>query len=95
MPDLVLHLKEKYFEEIKAGTKTEEYRWLKDFWTKRLKGKTYDRVVIVRAWKPMSDPNNVLYFPWNGYEKKIVDHPEFDGFPVTVYVIPLRGEVHA
>lgn len=29
-------LKKKYFEEIKAGRKTVEYREVKDYWTKRL-----------------------------------------------------------
>ena len=37
---LRLHLKKKYWEQIKAGTKTLEYRLANDYWRKRLVGRS-------------------------------------------------------
>ena len=34
---LILHLKKEWFEKIKAGEKTHEYREVKPYWTNRLK----------------------------------------------------------
>lgn len=36
MSDLHLHVKSEYFEAIKHGRKTEEYRLYKDYWIARL-----------------------------------------------------------
>ena len=33
---LILHLKKKWFEKIKAGEKTHEYRVCNDYWKKRI-----------------------------------------------------------
>lgn len=41
MKILTLNLNKEYFNEIKSGIKKEEYREVKDYWTKRLKQK-YD-----------------------------------------------------
>lgn len=42
----VLHLtlKREWFDMIASGEKREEYREIKDYWIKRLSGKTYDFV---------------------------------------------------
>lgn len=42
MTDLILPLKRKWFDQIKAGTKTEEYRLCNDYWRKRLVGKSFE-----------------------------------------------------
>jgi hypothetical protein len=71
MSDLVLHLKYKFFDQIKRGEKTEEYRETKDYWRRRLEGRTFDRIVIVRGnYGNEKRPENVLVFPWNGYTVK-------------------------
>ena len=41
---LHLHLKAKYFNEIKSGIKTEEYRLFNSYWCKRLDFRTFDGV---------------------------------------------------
>lgn len=46
--DLHLNLNGNYFDQIKAGTKTVEYR-LASKWLKRLEGKTFDRVYFKRG----------------------------------------------
>lgn len=44
MNTLHLTLKKKWFDMILSGKKTEEYREIKPYWTKRLLGKSYDNV---------------------------------------------------
>ncbi|GJH39859.1 hypothetical protein RCZ04_04090 [Capnocytophaga sp. HP1101] len=44
MNTLHLTLKKKWFDMILLGEKTEEYREIKPYWTKRLLGKSYDNV---------------------------------------------------
>ena len=44
MKILTLNLNKEYFDEILSGNKKEEYREVKEYWTKRLKQK-YDRIV--------------------------------------------------
>ena len=43
---LHLTLKKKWFDLILSGKKTEEYREIKPYWEKRLKRKTYDKVIF-------------------------------------------------
>lgn len=44
MNTLHLTLKKQWFDMILSGAKTEEYREIKPYWTKRLLGKSYDNV---------------------------------------------------
>ena len=44
--DLFLILKGKYFEEIRSGIKTSEYRLCTDFWRKRLMSKPWRTVTF-------------------------------------------------
>lgn len=41
---LYLNLKKQWFDMIASGEKKEEYREVKEYWTKRLDGKSYDQV---------------------------------------------------
>ena len=41
-----------YFDQIKAGTKAEEYRLVTDFWTKRLVGREYEHVAYIYFANP-------------------------------------------
>jgi hypothetical protein len=41
---LHLTLEREWFDDIVRGVKNEEYRELKDYWKKRLEGRTYDIV---------------------------------------------------
>lgn len=42
---LTFNLKKEWFEKIKSGEKTHEYREVKDFWTKRLRKSLYDNLL--------------------------------------------------
>lgn len=98
MSDLHLHVKSEYFEAIKRGEKTEEYRLYNDYWRHRLGGyyggmgyvmEVFDFIVIHNAYKPAT-PENVLTFPWRGWRLKTITHPHFGTEPVTVFAIKLE-----
>lgn len=89
MTDLVLHLKRVYFEQIRAGTKTEEYRDVTDYWTKRIENRTYDRVVLLLGYPESGDESKRIVRPWRGYTRKTITHEHFGGTPVEVFAIRL------
>ena len=96
MSDLHLHVKTEYFEAIKRGEKTEEYRLNCAYWIQRLGNhyanlywvRDYDNVVIHNAYK--SGEENRLTFPWRGWKLKTITHPHFGPEPVTVFAIKLE-----
>ncbi len=92
MTTLTLHLTFEYFDQIKAGTKTVEYPLCKPFWHKRLVGRTYDSIHIIRAYPRKGEAGKVVAFPYNGYTVETITHEHFGDDPVEVYVIPLRSE---
>jgi len=91
MRTLTLNLKGEYFDQIKAGAKTEEYRLCKPFWAKRLEGRQYDQVVILKGYPPKDDITRRLVFPWNGFAVKTITHCHFGSEPVTVYAIKVEA----
>lgn len=92
---LTLTMKYKYFDEIKAGTKTEEYREVKDYWTKRLDGKHFDVIELTRGrYVEKGDTEHRLWFRYNGYQIKLMDWCEGDLiFKGPTIVIPLQGRL--
>lgn len=65
MKELFLTLKKQWFDEILAGTKTEEYREIKPFMSSRLVGKNYDYIVFQNGYNPTSPRLKCKYL---GYE---------------------------
>ncbi|AZW14252.1 RNA-binding protein [Bordetella bronchiseptica] len=94
MADLHLALKGEYFDAIKAGTKTEEYRLCTPYWKKRLANHfaPYDRIVLTRGYPPKGDESRRLVLPWRGYAIKSITHPHFGPDPVMVYAIKVAQE---
>lgn len=90
MRTLYLPVKRIYFDEIKAGTKPEEYRLVTPFWSKRLIGKKYDRVVITLGYPSATDSERRLDFPYRGFRKTKLTHPHFGPDEVEVYAIALE-----
>lgn len=92
--DLILHVKKEFFDQIKSGEKTEEFRSYTPFWGKRLQGCTkgrYRRVVICLGYpKKGYDLHKWLIFPWSGIEIKKITHPHFGSEPVEVFAIKLE-----
>jgi hypothetical protein len=91
MADLVLHLKSKYFQQIKARTKRHEYRLCNSYWTRRLLNRRYDRLVLWDAYKPRSEAT-VMTFPYHGYEIRTITHEHFGPDPVKVFAIAAEPE---
>jgi ASC-1-like (ASCH) protein len=60
---LYLHIKGKYFEQIKSGKKSEEYRLFNNFWCARLDMRTFDEVHILKGYPKKSDLTRRLVFP--------------------------------
>lgn len=87
MKTLVLPVKGVYFDQIKAGTKTEEYRRVGQYWSKRLEYTTPDRVVITRGYPACDDAERRMVFPWRGFTVKTITHAHFGPEPVEVFAI--------
>ncbi|MND22402.1 hypothetical protein D3C80_127810 [compost metagenome] len=85
----VLHLpvKTQYFHEIKAGTKTFEFRLTTDHWRKRIEGREFDEVHIKLGYPKAGDHSRTLVRPWRGFELQIIIHPHFGAGPVEVFAI--------
>jgi hypothetical protein len=95
MKNKILHipLKFKWFDQIKEGVKTVEYREIKPYWDKRLVGREYDQIKLRRAYQENAE---VLFFKWLGYSEKIIEHEEFNnGKPTLVYAIDLSQPIKA
>lgn len=90
MKILTLNLKREYFEQIKSGIKTEEYRLCTPYWKKRLENKKFENIIIRLGYPKKEDKEKELNFPYRGYEIKIITHPHFGNDPVKVYAIKLE-----
>lgn len=93
MSDLIIPVRRKWFEQIKVGTKTEEYRERKPYWTGRLIGHQYDRVIITLGYPSKWDWRRRLIFRYYGYVMKEVENEEFGGTKY-VYAIQLNPQAN-
>lgn len=91
---LHLHVKKKYFDQIKAGKKNEEYRRETPYWRKRLVFAAEPNLIMVYCGYPKKgDSSRILLFRYAGYyHAHGFLHEEFGAKPVNVFVIPLREE---
>lgn len=87
MRTLTIPLKGEYFDQIKAGTKPEEYRLVTDYWRKRLEGQHFDKIVLTRGYPAADDSARRLEKPWRGYIERTITHPHFGPEPVRVFAI--------
>lgn len=87
--DLVLNLKKKYFLDIKAGIKKEEFRLCNSYWEKRILNKNFKNVIIKLGYPSNSEKNKILVFPWQGYAIKEIKHEEWDFISKKVFAIKL------
>lgn len=89
MKSLILNLKREYFEQIKSGIKTEEYRLCTPYWRKRLEGKTYHKIILKLGYPKNSEIDKILEFKYLGYSKKKIKHKNFGVEEVEVYALKL------
>ena len=90
---LTLHLKHEYYDQIKFGQKTEEYRLITPYWVKRLVGRRYDVIHIWRGYPPKTAIQLRLTRPWRGCAIKTIIHPHFGDDPVVVFAINVEEEL--
>lgn len=86
---LLLVLKSEYFDAILRGEKTEEFRRVTPYWSKRLEGRTYDGLVLTRGYPPRNDLTRRLELPWRGLTRQTITHPHFGPLPVDIFAIRL------
>lgn len=87
MADLVLPLKREFFEAIRDGSKTEEFRLRNAYWRKRLEGRAFARVVLTLGYPAADNHERRLVLPWRGLRVTTITHPLFGAAPVEVYAI--------
>ncbi|NBF24560.1 ASCH domain-containing protein [Enterobacter hormaechei] len=90
MADLQLAVNGEYFDAMKRGEKTEEYRLVNPYWGRRLFGRDYDRLIITRGYPRKDDDTRRLVMPYDGYEIKTITHKHFGPDPVKVYAIKIN-----
>lgn len=88
---LTLALKGEYFDQIKVGTKLQEFRLITPYWRKRLEGRSYDRIVLTRGYPKRDDALRHLILPWRGYLELTIRHPHFGPDFVDVFAIDVSS----
>ena len=89
---LLLPLKRKWWDQIKSGTKVEEFRLANAYWTKRLEGRTYDEVILTLGYPTRDDLSRRIVLPWRGVTRKRVVSDEWQGSEREVFAIRLTAE---
>ncbi|MEI4262765.1 ASCH domain-containing protein [Roseovarius sp. D0-M9] len=90
---LHLPVKAEYFYQIQSGAKTEEFRLVTPYWTKRIEGKDFDQIEIILGYPAKADTERRMKRPWRGYRRTTITHPEFGPELVEVYAIRIdQGE---
>lgn len=92
MSTLVLPLKGEFFNAIRNGSKTEEYRLRNDYWRKRLEGREYGHIELTHGYPARQDTSRRLILPWRGYTIKTLQHPLFGPEPVEVFAIRVGAQ---
>jgi hypothetical protein len=85
---LYLSLKREYFDQVRAGTKPEEFRRVCPYWTKRL-AHPFTRISLTWGYPKGTDQERRVELPWRGMRKTTITHPLFGPEPVEVYAIRL------
>lgn len=92
MKNLTIPLNGVYFDQIKAGTKLEEYRLVNAYWIKRLYARQYDRLILTRGYPRKDDEDRRINLKYRGFEVKTITHPHFGPEPVQVFAIKIDLE---
>lgn len=87
---LNLPVKAVYFNEIKAGTKIDEYRLQSEYWQKRLIGREFDEIHIKLGYPKADDHDRILVRPWKGFVKQTILHKHFGAKEVDVFAIQVN-----
>lgn len=94
---LTLALKAEYFDAIRDGSKTEEYRLYNDYWKRRLLScigfpRVFESVVLTKGYPKSNDHERRLELPWRGFKIKAITHPHFGNKEEIVFAIDVSGQ---
>ncbi|HHT2832376.1 TPA: ASCH domain-containing protein [Klebsiella aerogenes] len=92
MANLQLAINGEYFDAMKRGEKTEEYRLVNSYWYRRILARKYDRLIITRGYPKKDDASRRIDIPYCGYEIKTITHKHFGDQPVKVFAIKVNIE---
>lgn len=106
---LQLSLKKKWFEMTKAGIKTEDYREINDYWSKRLflkpedscggmlhglEVKKFDYNIMTLGYPKSTDSERILKLEHKGIEIR-TGNPEWGAEPNKLYFVIMHGAILA
>lgn len=79
----------RYFDQILSGEKVTEYRLVKPFWTQRLAGRSYSRLILTRGYPKGGgvEGRTRLTMPWQGCDLRRITHEHFGPKAVSVFAI--------
>jgi hypothetical protein len=86
---LTLHLKTQYFQDIKSGSKLEEFRLCTSYWEKRL-SKSYDEIHLKLGYPKRDDAERTIIKAWRGCKRQFITHEHFGSEPVEVFAIDVK-----
>lgn len=89
---LRLNLKTKWWNQIKSGEKSDELRLATDYWKKRLIGRNYQEVHLLRGYPKQGDTESLIRRKFGGITEQTIVHEEFGPNPVKVFVIEVQGK---
>lgn len=86
---LTIPVKGVYFDQIRDGTKRDEYRLVNDYWRKRLEGRSYDSVVLTRGYPKAGgiEGQTRITRHWRGFRQQLLTHEHFGPDQVQVFAI--------
>lgn len=95
---LILNLKREYWEHIRDGEKVEEFRLIKPYWEKRLRGAvnkvfSFDEVHFKLGYPERDDESRILKRKWAGVYVRPVIHKEFGAGPIPCFCIRVGKEI--
>ena len=90
MTALILNLKAEYFQAIKDGSKSEEYRLRTDYWRRRLEDRVFSHIELRLGYPKRGTKGRILLRQWRGLRVTAITHPHFGPNPVEVYAIKVQ-----
>lgn len=88
--NIQLAVKAIYFDAIKQGTKFYEFREHNDYWSKRLLGRDYERLIITNGYPSKEDLEKRFECDYTGFIVKHLTHPHFGNKRIKVFAIRIE-----
>jgi hypothetical protein len=92
---LTVVMRGRWFDAIRDGSKTEEFRLCTPYWRRRLIDEPPDVLTLTRGYARRGDASRRLTLAWRGVRVTTIRHPEFGPRRVRVYAIDVTGARNA